>query len=552
MPSTYSPLLRIELQASGENDTNWGDKTNKNFTDVIEAAIAGMSVISMLDADYTLTVNSGQPDEARSAILWCQGTLTAQRSIIVPAASKLYVVHNGCNQDLSIRTANGAGVLVKAGTNSIVGCNGTDMFNPVSPTADGSIGPSKIDTSDAAWRLGSALGIGIAQAIVANMGVIHVNGQNGSRLTMSSAGSPRGELNANSLGVDFASAPGGRITFSTNSVTRMTIANDGTVTYSGALAIGGNVTGKNATFDNLTTTGVITAQGGFAGITGANVRSALNYTPLQQGTGPNQSATIAVKIGAASTGGNKLRAAIENTDLGHPAFENTTGIFAPVVGSAGFEWSANVPGVGFANAVMIREVNRAGAQGGNIQYAPALSLHWAGQAAASIRLRPDAIVSFVNNPGSTFEAIMAREGYFTSDVTFFYSDMRLKTVTGKVTDLRNRIRHLSTFLYTENALAKKFGYDTPGEQMGLSAQAVKAAFPWCAKLAAFDVEHVDGKPVSKSGENYLTVDYGRLSSVLFDVANEQYDRIEKLEGQVARYQTTLTEVMNRLSALEAK
>ena len=31
MPSTYDPLLRLELQATGENATTWGTKTNNNL-----------------------------------------------------------------------------------------------------------------------------------------------------------------------------------------------------------------------------------------------------------------------------------------------------------------------------------------------------------------------------------------------------------------------------------------------------------------------------------------------------------------------------------------
>ncbi len=41
MPSTYSPDLRIELIANGEQSGTWGTTTNTNLGTLIEDAIAG-------------------------------------------------------------------------------------------------------------------------------------------------------------------------------------------------------------------------------------------------------------------------------------------------------------------------------------------------------------------------------------------------------------------------------------------------------------------------------------------------------------------------------
>jgi len=40
MPSTYSSL-KIQLMATGENNTTWGDITNTNLGTAIEEAITG-------------------------------------------------------------------------------------------------------------------------------------------------------------------------------------------------------------------------------------------------------------------------------------------------------------------------------------------------------------------------------------------------------------------------------------------------------------------------------------------------------------------------------
>jgi hypothetical protein len=45
MPSTYSNL-KIQLMATGENSTTWGDVTNTNLGTAIEEAIAGSADVT--------------------------------------------------------------------------------------------------------------------------------------------------------------------------------------------------------------------------------------------------------------------------------------------------------------------------------------------------------------------------------------------------------------------------------------------------------------------------------------------------------------------------
>ncbi len=90
MPSTYDPLLRLELQATGENATTWGTKTNNNL-DLIATAVAGIAVVSVSSGDTTLTTANAAVDQARAAILLVQGTLTGNANIIMPASPKTYI-----------------------------------------------------------------------------------------------------------------------------------------------------------------------------------------------------------------------------------------------------------------------------------------------------------------------------------------------------------------------------------------------------------------------------------------------------------------------------
>ena len=82
-------------------------------------------------------------------------------------------------------------------------------------------------------------------------------------------------------------------------------------------------------------------------------------------------------------------------------------------------------------------------------------------------------------------------------------------------------------------LAKENGYNDDKLQLGLSAQEVQAVAPEIVGLAPFDMETLeDGTIVSKSGENYLTVDYSRLVPLLIEAIKEQQAHINRLEQQI--------------------
>ena len=130
MPSTFSPNLRFELIAAGEQVGTWGDTTNRNLGTLIEQAVAGTSSISLPDADYTLTASQGVLDQARSAVLVFTGALTAQRNVIAPSVDKTYVVRNNTigGQNIVLKTSAGVGITIPPGRSSLVFCDGTDFF----------------------------------------------------------------------------------------------------------------------------------------------------------------------------------------------------------------------------------------------------------------------------------------------------------------------------------------------------------------------------------------------------------------------------------------
>jgi len=126
MPSTYDPLLRLELQATGENATTWGTKTNNNL-ELVAAAIAGISYITVLSGDTSLTTANAATDQARAAILFLTGSPVSAANLIVPASPKTSAVicNTSGSASITIKHASGTGASLPLGSSEIVVCTST-------------------------------------------------------------------------------------------------------------------------------------------------------------------------------------------------------------------------------------------------------------------------------------------------------------------------------------------------------------------------------------------------------------------------------------------
>lgn len=130
MPSTYSTSLKLELIANGEQSGLWGQTTNNNLK-LIEQAISGVSDIFLTDSEYTLSTFNGLPDESRSAVISCTGSLSAPANVIAPSVQKTYIITNNTGANVTIKTSTGNGVVVLNTTSSLVYCDGTDFYTAV-------------------------------------------------------------------------------------------------------------------------------------------------------------------------------------------------------------------------------------------------------------------------------------------------------------------------------------------------------------------------------------------------------------------------------------
>jgi hypothetical protein len=107
----------------------------------------------------------------------------------------------------------------------------------------------------------------------------------------------------------------------------------------------------------------------------------------------------------------------------------------------------------------------------------------------------------------------------TNNITAYYSDIRLKTKVGDITDPLAKVRQIETMLYHANETAVELGYDASVIEVGLSAQSVQAVQPEAVAPAPID-------------DKYLTVRYERLVPLLLESVKALEDRIIELEAKL--------------------
>ena len=117
----------------------------------------------------------------------------------------------------------------------------------------------------------------------------------------------------------------------------------------------------------------------------------------------------------------------------------------------------------------------------------------------------------------------------TNNITAFYSDKRLKDIISTIPNALAKLLTLSGVIFTQNKKAEEFGYNNYEEQVGVIAQEVQAVLPQVVKPAPFDL---DENNQSKSGDNYITVQYEKLVPLLIEAIKEQQKQIDELKAKV--------------------
>jgi hypothetical protein len=170
MASTYSNI-KIQLMASGENNTTWGNVTNTNLGTALEEAIVGSADVTFASGNVTLTLTDTNASQtARHMRLRCTGTTGGStRNLVVPSIEKPYIVANDCADSIVVKTAAGTGITVPAGKTMWVYSDGTNVVNVTTHLSSLTLGtPLPISSggtgSSAALTQGSVVFAGVGGA----------------------------------------------------------------------------------------------------------------------------------------------------------------------------------------------------------------------------------------------------------------------------------------------------------------------------------------------------------------------------------------------------
>ena len=115
----------------------------------------------------------------------------------------------------------------------------------------------------------------------------------------------------------------------------------------------------------------------------------------------------------------------------------------------------------------------------------------------------------------------------TSDITAYYSDIRLKNNIENITNADQKLYSLNGIFFKQNTLAEKFGYHDYSKQIGLLAQEVQKEIPEAVTIAPFDFNGHQ----SRTGEFYLTVRYEKLIPLIIETIKIQQKEIDILTSR---------------------
>jgi hypothetical protein len=125
----------------------------------------------------------------------------------------------------------------------------------------------------------------------------------------------------------------------------------------------------------------------------------------------------------------------------------------------------------------------------------------------------------------------------TSDITANSSDSRLKTNVSVITDALGKLSGLKGVMFDWRDDVADLGF-TPSRMhdVGVLAQDVQAVLPEAVRPAPFDL---NDEKTSKSGENYLTVQYEKLTALLIEAVKEQQKMITRHEERIAALESAI-------------
>jgi len=555
MATAYSTLLGLALPVQGELSGTWGDMVDNGITRYVDIAVAGTVTLTN-DGAVTLSLTNGDSSatnivssltgagtvSAQFAIIKVTGTLTTAKVLTPPSSSRTYVVVNAATgSTVTVKASGQIGVSIAVGETAFVYFNGTDYVKVAGTVNTGvtsfqtslsGLTPSTATTGAVtlAGTLGTANG-GTGLTSFTSGGVVYASST--SALTTGSVLSFDGTnlgigTNSPSAKLDITSASAGysNIKLVQTGVRTWAIENTGTsglfkiieAGVSDRLVIDSSGNVGIGTSSPATKLAVASANEAFR-ITGTNAYGTVTDGTVTTYLGGVTGGDVGGYTGTVSNHYYAIRT--NNTERMRIDSSGNVGI-----GTSSPGLPLDVVGQIRGTTVLILNAGSPTTPGNTTPtfFSPAsgvLGLVTNGSERIRVSSTGGFSVGTTADPG-------AGAIYATGNITAYYSDARLKTVSGKIENALDKVAQLSGVYYTNNSVAKSFGYDSDEVQVGVLAQDVEAVLPQIVKAAPFDL---DENGNSKSGKNYKTVQYERLVPLLIEAINELQAKVKALESK---------------------
>jgi hypothetical protein len=141
--------------------------------------------------------------------------------------------------------------------------------------------------------------------------------------------------------------------------------------------------------------------------------------------------------------------------------------------------------------------------------------------------------SFFKIDGDTWATLNGTQLSVLGDVVANTSDERLKTKIVNIDSPLEKISKINGVYFNWNEKAKELNEkDTTIREVGFIAQEVQKVLPEIVKLAPFDVEGIQKQ--SKSGENYLTIQYEKIVPLLVESIKELKSIVENQSKEIEK------------------
>jgi hypothetical protein len=117
----------------------------------------------------------------------------------------------------------------------------------------------------------------------------------------------------------------------------------------------------------------------------------------------------------------------------------------------------------------------------------------------------------------------------SGNISSNYSDERLKTDIAEIENALEKVCSLRGVTYVPNGIAESFGFKKQ-QEVGVLAGDVEKVLPEAIKPAPFDRILFEGADISRSGQDYKTVQYEKLVPLLIEAIKDLNKQVRELKG----------------------